>query len=204
MFIQTSSEALLLKDWIQLVSWGVAIVGGLIAAFVAINQSRTNTKQRESELRWKQANLGRELVDEMFKTPAEKALLMVDYNDVGRTFDEIPEGEQSVFLADILVALDINKINSTARSIYIRECFEELFYTFERLEYFIQNNLLTFDDVSCPTEYYVEVMVGQKDTYLAFLKYAKYRRAILFLDRFPQWKEAQQLVEPERGITRLS
>jgi uncharacterized protein HemX len=60
-----------LKDCIQVGSWAVAIIGGLIAAGVAIYQQRANRKQREIELRWNQAKLGRELFDQMFNTSGQ-------------------------------------------------------------------------------------------------------------------------------------
>jgi hypothetical protein len=179
----------LLKDWIQVISWGVAIAGGLIAAFAAIYQLRINTTQRKAELRWKQANLGRELVDEICRGGAGKAHQMLDYYEEGRTFEAIPEDSKTITLPEILAALDLNNVSKTKKSIFIRECFEHLFYSLHRLEHFIESDLLEFEDVNTPFEYYAEIMVKHKQVFVNYMTQAKYRRAILFLDRFQKWKE---------------
>jgi hypothetical protein len=180
----------LLKDWIQVVSWAVAIVGGLIAAFVAIYQLRANRRQREIELRWNQAKIGRELFDKMLDTSRE-ALLMLDYyEDNNRIFPAIPGEDKTVGLKDILTALDLENVSRAEKSIYIRDHLEKLFYNFEINETYIENKLVTFGDVICPSEYYVEIMAKQKKAYASYLKQAGYKRVPHFLDRFKTWKDA--------------
>ena len=177
----------LLKDCIQVGSWAVAIIGGLIAAGVALYQQRANRKQREIELRWNQAKLGRELFDQMFNTSGQ-ALVMLDYYEENRAFAAIPGGDKTVGLKDILTALD--NASRADKSIYIRERLDELFYHFERIENSIVNELVTFDDVICPSEYYAEILAKEKKVYAAYLKQAGYKRVPQFLDRFSQWRDA--------------
>jgi hypothetical protein len=44
------------KDLLQILALAVAIVGGLIAAFKALDETRENRRQRVRELRWKRQN----------------------------------------------------------------------------------------------------------------------------------------------------
>jgi hypothetical protein len=115
-------------------------------------------------------------------------LMMLDYYEDNRAFAGIPGEDKTVGLEYILTALD--NASRTGKSIYIRERLDELFYHFERIENSIVNELVTFDDVICPSEYYAEILAKEKKAYAAYLKQAGYKRTPQFLDRFPQWKDA--------------
>lgn len=183
----------LLKDWIQALSWGVAIIGGLIAAFVAISQLKASTEQRKRELRWQQTKAGKELVDCLFDEPkSSKALTMID--SPGKSYQEIPGNDKAVQSQDVLKALEVKKASESQlvfthnddKSIFIRECFDELFYYLERFQYFVENGLVDFQDVRVPAEYYVRRMGSNKGYYLNYSRSIKYDRAAQFLEDLQQ------------------
>ena len=178
-----------LKDWIQVGAWAAAIVGGLIAAGVGIVQLRANRKQREIELRWNRARLGYELFDKLFATSKE-ALLILDYAEDNKVFAAIPGDDKTVGVNDILTAL--NTTSRTEKSIYIRERLDELFYIFERIENAIDNELVIFDDVRYPSEYYAGILARHKDQYATYLAEVGYKRVPRFLDRFSRWRKKER------------
>jgi hypothetical protein len=119
-----------------------------------------------------------------------EALLMLDYYEDNRVFPAIPGEDKTVGLKDILTALDLESVSSAGKSIYIRDHLEKLFYNFEINETYIENKLVTFGDVMCPSEYCVEIMAKLKKAFASSLKQAGYIRVPHFLDRFEKWREA--------------
>jgi hypothetical protein len=69
-----------MNDKFELTSKLVAILGGIISAIALILTLQSGTEQRATELRWKQANLARELVENMLSdSKAFDALRMIDW-----------------------------------------------------------------------------------------------------------------------------
>jgi len=174
------------KDVIQALSWIGAVVGVLVAAFKGITEVRESRLQRERELRWKQANLGREIIDEIFdpKSFAGIALDMLDYAPFGRSFGAIPadNDDKIVRMDDIKRALDLTNVSMTKKDIYIRECFEWMFYYLERLAYFVEIELLTIEDVRFPLEYYAPFFL-EEEIFSRFGKSITYERGLKLLNR---------------------
>jgi len=82
-----------LKDVIQVASWVVAVIGGLIAAFVAIRQLKSNTEQRKTELRWRQANAAKEIISDIHSNYwAKNAVTMLDWSEGKHRFKIRREG----------------------------------------------------------------------------------------------------------------
>lgn len=172
------------KDCIQGLSWAGAIIAAAMAVFKGISEIKANRLQRERELRWKQANIGRELVDKMVHSQASNALRMLDYADEASIFEGIPGSDKALNKKDIIAALNLNNQISSPKYTYIRECFEILLYHVERLEYFIQNNLITVEDVKFPLDYYTPLIEMNKGLFVAYAEHCKYKRAIRFFERF--------------------
>src|SRR5262249_23226710 len=60
-------------------SWQVAVFGGLLTAALAVVQAFLSLWQRRADFRWKQAELARQMIDEMYDfEPSHTALLMID------------------------------------------------------------------------------------------------------------------------------
>jgi hypothetical protein len=68
------------KDFWQATALCVATIGGPITAWLAIREARENRAQRTRDLRWKQAELARQLSEEIWKTADSRfALEMIDF-----------------------------------------------------------------------------------------------------------------------------
>ena len=134
---------------------GVAIVGGLISAIVLIISLRQNTNQRAVELRWNQAKLAVELQDDMLINDAQSfnALRMTDWS----AFDFVVSGETvTITRQEVAQALNVaNNTNLPRNGVFVRESFDRLFYRMGKIERALQSNLIRFEDVCSPMDYYV-------------------------------------------------
>src|SRR5260370_27595918 len=173
----------------QVGGWRVAGVGGLTAAALGILQAIQNRQLREKELRWKQAESGKHLIDEIFDEDlSNSATLILDSWD--RTY-KVPGGDK-VKLAwnDVVRALDMKFFDEdNPQNDFVRDCFDMLFYYLDRLEHLIQAGLTTFEDVRLPIEYYVDMLAEREDRTVieAYIRACKYQKIWKFLDRFPAW-----------------
>lgn len=179
----------LLKDIFTLIVSSITIIGGFIAASLAIYNLILNRKIREKELRFKQAQMGKQIVEEMFDDDAAgSALLMIDFEK--RSFDIGSKKKIVINRADVLHALNPENKNEDSKTIFIRESFDGLFYFLDRFEHFVQIGLTTFEDVAVPIKYYTSLMTTQKTTFLRYIQLTQFERAITFLNRFPIWVKA--------------
>src|SRR5262249_44293221 len=124
----------------QVAAWMVAVGGGLIAAGIAIHQAFENRKLRERELRWKQAESGKRLIDEIFhEAGSNAATLMLD--SWHRNY-AIEGKETKIAWKDVISALNVESFqHEDKRDIFVRDCFDLLFYYLDGFEHFIQAGL---------------------------------------------------------------
>jgi hypothetical protein len=175
------------KAFWQAAALFVATIGGPITAGLAIGQAVANRAQRKQDLRWKQAELARELSEEVWKTAdSHYALEMIDFR--GRTFTLPSQKPITIQEPDVLAALRLPDEPNDEQSVFIRDCFDELFYFFERFEHSIRIGLITFEDVRFPWEYYAGVLARYKNTMVDYNRALFYDRALAFLNRFDQWR----------------
>lgn len=191
------------KDVAQTGAWSVAIVGGLIAAAKAIHESRLNREQRDRaldearearaqrnrDLRWRQAQVGTELVDKALNDPqAWDAAQMIDWED--REF-KISDGTRvTVTLDDVARALRPYRDKCDLKDAYIREAFDALFYRYSSFERALNIDLVTFDDVATPAQYYIREMSKRRSVYEAYMSTFGFAAALRFANRFESWKAA--------------
>jgi hypothetical protein len=90
----------------------------------------------------------------------------------------------------MLEALPRSKIIFATHPIYIQDGFDSLFYYLDRIEHFLRINLITFDDVRNPMEYYAQKMVKDKKVFLDYINTINYKGAAEFLNRFQSWQQA--------------
>jgi hypothetical protein len=175
----------------QIGVWIVGIVGGLITASLGILQAVQNRRQREKELRWKQADSGKQLIDQLFGEQLSYfGAQMLD--SWSRTYLVPGAGKIRIEWEDIPKALNIESIGtSDTKSEFIRECCDAFLFCLDRFEHFIQAGLTTFQDVRTPSKYYVELMAEDKGVWISYIEFCKYEHVLQFLNRFPQWVEAQ-------------
>lgn len=164
----------------------VAIVGGIISAIAIVVALQAGTSQRKIELRWKQANLAMDLLDSMLSdTQAFDALRMVDWN--ARTYQITGDEEARIDSAAVEFSLDVQNNNDLSPSgVYVRESFDRLFYHMGRIERSVRTDLIVFDDVRGPLDYYVPILRSRYGRVLMpYMRQLGFRDAIALLDRIP-------------------
>jgi len=176
------------KDRIEVVTWIFGVIGVLVAASIGIMQMRETRLQRAEELRWKQANLGRELVEKMLDADdAASALQMLDWGDQGHEY-EIKKGQKvKIDIGDVPHALRLDESHKSDKDVYIRECFDALFFHVNQLERSLRTNVLRFEDVQFPLNYYAEKMLGRKEVFEEYMKKFGDKEALAFFQRYEKW-----------------
>lgn len=173
------------KDRFDMVSKAVAIVGGLLSAIVLIISFRASTAQRARELRWQQAKLAAELEDDMLinDPQAFNALRMTDWN----AFQFTVEGKTvPVTREQVHEALSVqNNDNLPANGVLIRESFDRLFYRMGKIERALGSNLIRFEDVRSPMDYYVPFLRSTHGQVLIpYMEQLHHTDALNFMKRF--------------------
>lgn len=179
------------KNWLQAIAWLAAGIGAAVAIIKLWTESRASREQRERDLRWRQAEAGKSLNDEMqTDNQAWPALQMLDSPE--RVFT-VETGERlTISHADIARALteeepgdEIDRLKLA----YIRDCFDTLFYYFAIIDHYIANTLIREGDVAYPLEYYVPLLTRLKTPVTGYLLRYKLSRALQFLKRYREWND---------------
>jgi len=187
------------KDLVQVAAWMVAIVGGLVAAFKAIQETRENRRQRRRELRWKKAELARDIIAKLYTNKKlHDACIMVDWS--GREFEVSPGRREEIRWEDLHGALRPweEPISFDEKEVYIRDCFDELFDGLNLLEHYLRTDLLDFEDVEFPMAYSVGKLKERGDDTVTFMNHYGNRLAKAFLQRFPD-TQASKPLQPTIG-----
>lgn len=180
-----------IKDIIQILSWGAAIIGGLIAAFKAIAELKENRELRARELRWKQAELAKELLDDLFTNKCAKdALQMIDFNKFSFEIQE-GKGMEEITRQQVLESMDPKKTQLNTTEIFIRDRFDTLYYYIDRLERSLKSDLVKFEDIQPTLDYYVKKMSFERPAYEQYLITFGVPLTLSFLNRFPSWRNSK-------------
>jgi hypothetical protein len=183
------------EEWTQLVVAVVAILGGLITAGKAVTELRQANQQKREDLRWKQAEMAKQCVDEIFTNSfARAAVKMLDWS--GRHYD-LPGGGKTTQITDD-VRRKALRTQSTefspndSDSPFIRDAYDNLFDGLERLEHFITIELIRFEDVEPAFSYHVRKMasIEERPIIELFLESYGFTLGQRFLERFPEWRAA--------------
>ena len=187
----------LTKDRFDVGSKSIAILGGIISAIVLIITLQANTRQRARELRWSQTKTGQELVDKMLDDKkAFDALRMVDWESP--TFSIKGQPETVINLEEVRIALNTENADLDDKRVYIRECFDRLFYHMGKIERALNNELVRFQDISYPLDFYVGIFRNEKETFDVIEKYMtalRHREAMSLFRKFPA---AESMTAPRR------
>lgn len=171
------------KAWIQVIAWLATGVGAAVALIKFAADNKAGRLQRERDLRWKQAEAGKKLNDEMLTdSEACAAMSMLDYS--GRTFT-LPSGAKTtITTAMVADALDPETPVESETQIFIRDAFDSLFYYMAMLEHYTARGLILAEDVAHPSEYYIPLLAQYGRQVFGYL--AKYRlnQTVAFLERF--------------------
>ncbi len=164
----------------------VAIIGGLIAAFKAVQEMGLARRQREREFAWNQAKECAALLSQLDSSAASSALLMLDWSNRAYT---LASGDVVLINAEqVHRALRTTALNLTATEGFIRDRFDALFGLFERVERAIQVGLVREEDLLSSLGYYIKKMAEAQDTFENFMATYGYRQALQFAARLPAWR----------------
>ncbi|HEX8087945.1 MAG TPA: hypothetical protein VF762_03785 [Blastocatellia bacterium] len=182
----------LTKDRFEIASKAVAIIGGLISAIILIVTLQRGTEQRARELRWSQAKLAMDLVDAMLSdSQAFNALRMIDWD----TYEYLIEGKKVVITSDeVDEALKVkNNSALTPNGVVVRESFDKLFYYMGKMERSLKSELIRFEDIRSPMEYYVSILQSSfgKDL-MSYMEQLHHKDAMEFMNRFQATAETER------------
>lgn len=168
----------------DMISKVVAIIGGLASAIALVLSLQANTDQRASELRWNQAKLATELVDDMFLNDLQafNALRMTDWDG----YDFTIEGTTvEIIRVEVQEALEIFNENLTPKDVFVRESFDRLFYRMGKIERAVKSELVRMEDVCSPMDYYVPFLIETYDEGLiSYMEEHHHTDALSFMKRF--------------------
>lgn len=175
-----------LQDWGQLlVSFG-AVPAGLVGLFKWTYEMRANRRQRANELRWKQAQASRELLDDIHNHElAKQAVHMMDWSDGSAEYKINDDLKMTITYPEVLKALALNEGDvCTAWQAYIRDCFDWFFYRVDRIEHYIRRGLIQFEDVKDVFSSYAREVAAHKDVFEKFFQFHRYHLAREFFTRY--------------------
>jgi hypothetical protein len=173
----------------QVATWIVTAVGAPITVALAVGQAILNRRLRARELRWKQTQAARELTDEIFEE--EKSRLAITMLEPERRKFTVDGQLVEVGREDVLASLRLGGASDSPQNIFIRDCFDTLFYFCARMEHSIEVGLTTFEDLRFPAEYYVDLMATDKAVFEQYIAAIQYRRVLSLLDRFSSWRDQE-------------
>jgi len=175
--------------------WRVAVLAGLTTAALGVWGAFASLRQRRIEHRWKQAELGKTILDELFADAfARDACYMLDV--VRRRYPALEAKDKTVSREEVLAALRLAQQRAERRArqpalddlsdkhIFICDCFDVFFYRLNRLEHFIETGLVRFDDVITPLEYYAERIRPDRDVFTTHMMFFQHERAVKLLRRY--------------------
>lgn len=178
------------RELIQEFMWIVVSIGGLVAAFRGIHEVLLNRRQRQREHRWRQAEVAKTLLDEIWSNDASQAaMLMLDWTN--REYEIEPGVTVRIVVEDVVGALRTEDISFDLKEAYIRDCFDEFLDGLQRLEHYIDIDLIHFEDVEYPVAYYVEELTNLREPVERYLKKYDFTKTGAFLNRFEFWKNRE-------------
>jgi len=162
-------------------------------------QSELNRVQREEELRWRKAQLAKELLDKFLADPyASDAMLMLDWS--GRKFCVKANRNQtdgvmmSVSWEEMWAALRITELNFNDKEKYIRDCFDDFFGYMQIIEHYLSIDLTDPAHVRYPFNYYIEELDRNRFMFGNFIR-RYHPRAADFIERIRAMEAAAAKTE---------
>ncbi len=168
----------------------VGIIGGLIAVFTGIYQFGQSNVQSARELRWKQAELAREMVTKMMEDEGWKAMEMMDWDDEGREY-EINGRKEKVNANAVYAALE--KSESTDKDRYIIDRLDRAFFLVSQLESAVRSELVKIEDVRFPLSWYAaKRMCPRKQLFEDYMKENAAPETLQFFQRLDEWRDCNK------------
>jgi hypothetical protein len=179
-----------LHDWGELVGYFLAVPIAIAGLIKWLYEIAANRKQRADELRWKQAQSAKELLDDIHNHELSKqAVHMMDWEDESAEY-WIGDGEEkqktAITYKEVLDALGKNAKNQRCgkKEAFIRDCFDWFFYRVDRIEHYIRRGLIQFEDVRDVFKVYARQVNARRDVFDGFLRFHEYELAHKFFRRY--------------------
>ncbi len=167
----------------------LTILSAAAAGAWATFQWRHSTRQRHEDLQWRKAELGRELLDDLFGDESARSLLELidgERDDVIDSRGTAVEASQEDFCKALLKRKD-----NSGKARAIRYCMDSFLYHLARLERSVSLSVTNIEDLRLPLEYYAGLLSGRDDYLNAvkpYIEKAHYGPAYRFLERFSNWR----------------
>jgi hypothetical protein len=178
-------------------SFKAAVFGAIATFALGIATGIWGVIVWRKDYRWKQAELARKLLDELYEY--ERSNAAVELID-GTTHFVTSEGKFRATRGDMQEALAMEITTEGEKRlrvyadeqqhphlVFIRKCFDGLFYYLERFEQSCEIKVVVFEDLRASTSYCVKLMAKDKKLFEDYAKFIHYHRAVTFLRRFPEW-----------------
>jgi hypothetical protein len=177
-----------LRESAQLLGLAIGVPAAIVGLFKALYEIRANREQRSTELRWKRANLAKELLDDIHRhDQARNAVHMLDWRHAQIVYELTAGHTETISYSDVLAALKKNQAEAQGqKDIYIRDCFDWFFYRIDRIEHYIRRELIDFEDVKAVFKVYALEIAKEGLTYEDFLDFHGYELARKFFARYTQ------------------
>lgn len=167
----------------------VGVFGGLIAAFVGIYQLWQSNVQSGRELRWKQAELARDMVNKMMADEGWKAMEMMDWDDAGRDY-EINGHKEKINVYAVYTALE--KSESDEKDRHIIDRLDRAFFLVSQLEAAVRSDVVRLEDVRWPLSWYAaRRMCPRKQLFEVYMKENAAPETLHFFERLNEWRNCK-------------
>lgn len=176
----------LIMDEVQLISWIIAMIAGIITAIIAISSFRKSIRERKLDLLWKQANVAKEFIHEIHTNKySGAAISMLDWFVIDKADNFDTSKITEIEYEEVLVAIPkIIDRTYNDKEHYILDCFDWFFYYIDRSEQHIVDGLFLFDNVKYIFFPYFKKIYQNKELYETFMKERCYLLAPNFWKRF--------------------
>ena len=155
----------------------VGLAGALIAAFTGIYQFWQSNLQNSRELRWKQAQTAREMIDKMV-------------GDEGRVY-VIGGNKIKINVRTVYTALEKEKSNDLDRHIIDR--LDRTFFMVSQLESAVRSDLVRVEDVRFPLTWYAgKRMCPRKQLFEDYMKEHAAPETLQFFQRLDEWRNCSK------------
>ena len=168
-------------------------IGGFLLAIIGLFNLITIRKHKSQDYKWKRIQKSEILIDSIYKNKyAHNALRLTDSSltkiELLEEFS-IDKKMVDVTKEDIVLALttDIGEDENVELATTICHCFDLLFYEFNRIEIYIEEELINFEDIKLPFMYYISFLESDKKLYKDYAKKISYDGAIKLMNRFGIW-----------------
>ena len=183
---------------VQMLSWLVASVGGVIMAYKAVAEFQIANREREKanalqkrDLRARMADRAKLEVEALYADKkVESALHLVDVD--GTAFEFTPpgakeSGSERVTHERLRHMLRSTDVTFTDLELAVRSCFDSLFSRLASMEKLSSLDILAPDDVLPPLAYYVVKLSRFKTEVSDYCNNFGFKEALLMLKRSRHW-----------------